>query len=208
MFHAFRPWVHAMTTRRQFIEGAMATGIAAASVPAGATALGLTGAGGSYLRLERVIFDERFADAIAFAAVARRQSVATSAVKGSIHDLWYQDLSCRWRDGKYPIAGITDFRALFLLEMMAGDVGLRVVYRAHHLESNGTRTHRVFGPAERRGAIRSRLSGAGADWARSAAGVALGWPEYPTNVAPGGSNVLSAGIQALGPGTLISWIIR
>ena len=110
----------------------MAAAIAAAALPGVATALGLNADGDSYLRLERVVFDERFADARAFAEEARRRSVRTSAINGSIHDLWYHDLFYHWRDAKYPIAGITDHRALFLLEMMATDAGMR---RSSHTPS-------------------------------------------------------------------------
>jgi hypothetical protein len=103
---------------------------------------------------------------------------------------------------------MTDFRALFLLEMMAGDAGMRVVYRAHHHEANGTHAHRVFGPAGQREVVATGLSKARAGWAPHAAEVVLSWPKSPTNPARGGSDVVRAGIHALGPRTLISWIIR
>jgi hypothetical protein len=197
-----------MTTRRQFIEGTLAAGIATATVTGVATTLGLNADGGSYLRLERVVFDERFTDARAFAAVAQRRSVATSAIDGSIHDLWYHDLYYRWRDEKSPIAGITDHRALFLLEMMAADAGMRVVHRIHHHESKGAFAHRIFGPLERRDETLFRLSTARADWARRAADIVMSWPTSPTPVASGRSDILSSKLQALDARTLISWVIR
>jgi hypothetical protein len=197
-----------MATRRQFIEGAMAAGIATATIPGVATALGLNADAGSCLRLERVVFDERFADARAFADQARRRCVETSAIDGSIHDLWYHDLYYRWRDEKSPIAGITDHRALFLLEMMAADAGMRVVHRVHHQESNGTYAHRVFGPLEQRDELSMRLSRARTDWARSAADIAMSWPDSPTPVASEHSDILSAKLQALDARALVSWVIR
>jgi hypothetical protein len=196
-----------MATRRRFIEGAVAAGIAAATGPGAATALGLETNGGSYLRLERVVYDQRFAAARAFAAVARRRSVRTSAISGSIHDLWYHDLYYRWSDADYPIAGITGHRALFLLEMMAADAGLRVVHRIHHHESNGTYAHRVFGPLERQDEVLTRLSNAHAGWARRAAEIVMSWPNSPTFSASGRSNILSARPQELDARTLISWVI-
>ena len=197
-----------MTTRRQFIEGVVAAGIAAVPVHAAATAPNWHSDGGSHLRLERVVFDEGFADARAFSEEARRRSVRTSAIDGSIHELWYHDLFYRWRDSQTPIAGMTDHRALFLLEMMAADVGMRVVHRVHHHESNGTYSHRIFGPLERRDEIMIWLSKARADWARCAADIVTSWPSSPTAINSGRSDILSARLQALDARTLISWIIR
>ena len=197
-----------MTTRRRFIEGAMAAGVIAASVPRGATALGLASDDGEHVRFERVVFDERFAKARAFGAEARRRSARTSAINGSIHNLWYDDLSLRWREAKAPVAGMTDYRALFLLEMMAADVGMRVVHRVHHIEVSGTHAPRVFGPLERRAELLSLLQEPDADWVRSAAGIVMTWPKAPAPIASGRSDVLSARHQAVDGQTLISWIIR
>lgn len=197
-----------MTTRRQFIEGAVAAGIAAVPVHAVATTPGWSTAESSHLRLERVVFDERFADARDFAEQARRRSVRTSAIDGSIHDLWYHDLFYRWSDAQAPVAGMTDYRALFLLEMMAADAGMRVVHRIHHHESNGVYAHRIFGPLERRDEMMTRLPNAGAAWARCAADIVTSWPSSPTTSASRHSDILSARVQALDARTLISWVIR
>jgi len=198
-----------MTTRRQFIEGAIAAGAAVATVaPSIVKAFALDADMGSHLRLERVVFDERFANSSIFAEESRKRFVKTSAIDGSIHDLWYHDLYYRWRDDKSPIAGITDHRALFLLEMMAADAGMRVVHRVHHHELNGSYAHRIFGPLERRDGLAMQLSRAHTDWARSAADIAMSWPDSPTPVASEHSDILSAKLQTLDTKTLVSWIIR
>jgi hypothetical protein len=197
-----------MTTRRQFIEGAIATGVSVAAVtPSIAHALALDTDTGSYLRLERVVFDERFAPARIFAEEARKRFVNTSAINGSIHELWYNDLYYHWRDKKSPTAGITDARSLFLLEMMANDAGMRVVHRVHHAESAGTYDHRVFGPLQRRDELTARMSGVQANWARHAADIVTSWPSATTSTAPQHSNILSAKLQALDARSLVSWII-
>ena len=196
-----------MTTRRRFIEGAMAAGVVAAGVPRDATALGAASDNGEHVRLERVVFDERFVRARALAAEARRRSTRTSAIAGSIHALWYHDLSLRWREAQSPVAGMTDHRALFLLEMMAADVGMRVVHRVHHFEVSGTHAPRVFGPLERRAELLSLLQEPDADWVRSAAGIVMTWPKAPTPIASGRSDILRARHQAVDGQTLISWII-
>jgi hypothetical protein len=196
-----------MTTRRQFIEDAFAAGIAAVPIHAAATAPSWKTHGTSHLQLERIVFDEGFADACDFSEEARRRSSRTSAINGSIHDLWYHDLFYRWRDSQSPIAGMTDHRSLFLLEMMAADAGMRVVHRVHHHESNGIYSHRIFGPLERRDEIMIWLSKARADWARCAADIVTTWPSSPTAIDSKRSDILSARLQALDARTLISWII-
>lgn len=196
-----------MTTRRHFIEGAVVAGIATAGVTSVARALGFEAETSFRLRLERVVFDERFAAAHGFADQARRRSVRISPIGESVHDLWYDDLYYRWRDAKAPTAGITDHRALFLLEMMAGDAGMRVVHRVHHHESGGVLVHRPFGPLALRDGLSSQLSRAGADWARRAADIVTAWPSDATSTAPSLSNVLDAKSQPLDAHTLISWVI-
>jgi hypothetical protein len=197
-----------MTTRRRFIEGAIATGLLAAAMPRRATALVRRTDDAAHVRLERVVYDGRFADAHAFAQEARLQSVATSAIDGSVHDLWYDDLFHRWKSAKRPIAGMTDHRALLLLAMMAGDAGMRVVHRVHHHQAGGAHVPRVYGPTARRAEIMARLSAADTGWAQAAAGIVTSWPEAPTPVAANRSDILAARSQALDSATLVSWLIR
>jgi hypothetical protein len=195
-----------MTTRRRFIEGAMASGLLAAAVPRAATAMVRGPQDPATLRLERVVYDERFAEARAFAQEARRRSLATSAIDGPVNDLWHDDLFHRWRDARRPIAGMTDHRALLLLEMMAADAGLRVVHRVHHYQAGGVHGPQVFGPVDRRFELVVRLSGT--DWPEAAAGIVAEWPAAPTPLAPGRSDILAGRSRALNSNTLVSWLIR
>ena len=186
----------------------MASGLLAAALARSARALVRDTQDPATLRLERVVYDERFAEARAFAQAARQRSVATSAIDGPVHDLWYDDLFHRWSDAKRPIAGMTDHRALLLLEMMAADAGMRVVHRVHHHQAGGAHAPRVFGPRARRAELSARLCGAGADWATAAAIIVTGWPTTPTPVSLERSDILSARSQALDPQSLVSWLIR
>jgi hypothetical protein len=197
-----------MTTRRRFIEGAMATGLLAAAMPRAATAIVRGADDAPHVRLERVVYDGRFADAQAFGQQARLQSVATSVIDGSVHDLWYDDLFHRWNGAKRPIAGMTDHRALLLLEMMAADAGMRVVHRVHHHQAGGAHVPRVYGPTARRAEILARLSAADTGWAQAAAGIVTSWPVVPTAVSSDRSDILAARSQALDSATLVSWLIR
>ena len=189
------------------MQGALAAGMVAAPASRVAAALGLDTVGGERLRIERVVFDERFAVARAFADEARSLAARTSAISGAVHGLWYHDLFHRWKEGKYPVGGMTDYRALFVLEMMAADAGMRVVHRVHHHEAGGTHAPRVFGPVVRKEELLAKLSGSGPGWARSAAGIVMDWPKSPTPGASGRSDILQAKLAAVDARTPISWII-
>jgi hypothetical protein len=128
-------------------------------------------------------------------------------VPGDVTDLWYHDLYYRWRQSPAAIAGMTRHSSLFGLEMMAGDVGMRVIYRAHHRPGqNGAITHEVFGPsaAQRR---QAELRGPEADWSRTAANIVMTWPADMTAISKAQSNIAGADQKRVGSETLISWII-
>jgi hypothetical protein len=204
--------MHRMTTRRTFLERAVAVGAAAVSTtmltPGISAPLGSDAATSAPLALERVLFDERFAAARLFAAQAQSKGATTTAINGSIHDLWYTDLYHRWREGRSPIAGITDFRSLFLLEMMAADAGMQIVHRVHHHAADGAGSHRIFGPLARRVELQDRFAIAQHDWAQCAADIVTSWPAHSALPIARRSDIADAAIQELDARTLISWIIR
>jgi hypothetical protein len=199
-----------MTTRRTFIGRTVAVGAATMSAttmsPATSAALGLDADTAAGLPLERVLFDERFASARLFAAQAQSNGATTTAINGSIHDLWYTDLYYRWRETSSPIAGITDFRSLFLLEMMAADAGMQVVHRVHHHAGDGAGSHHIFGPLARRVELQDRFSVAQNHWAQCAADIVTSWPAQ-LSWSANRSDIASAAMQQLDARTLISWII-
>ena len=75
------------------------------------------------------VFDERFDECLAFAGEMNRRGVVTSGIRGDVAKLWYEDLRARLRQGPAPIAGLTDRLALFCLEELARDVGMKVFFR-------------------------------------------------------------------------------
>jgi hypothetical protein len=197
-----------MTTRRQFMEGAIAAAASVAVLAPGIAAAREPGNdAGSRLRLGRVVFDERFAGARDFGDEARKHSINTSAINGAVHDLWYDDLYYRWRDARSPTAGMTDARTLFLLEMMATDARMRVVHQIHHIDTGGALAHHIYGSLQQRAGFAARLSGGPTDWARRAARIAMAWPGSAAPTGNAGSDILDARGQALGGQTLVSWII-
>ena len=200
-----------MTTRRKFIGTALAVGaatVSAAVIAPSVRSAPAPGAGqATYLPLERVLFDVRFDASAPFAAAARSRSAMTSAIENAVHDLWYADLYHHWRDRRAPIAGLTDFRTLFLLEMMAADAGMRVVHRIHHHRIGTAYSHDVFGPLAHRAELKGRMVGAQHAWEQEAAGIVTRWPNHLVTADARHSDILLAKRQELDLQTPISWII-
>jgi hypothetical protein len=112
--------------------------------------------GRAYIAFHRAVFDERFAECRAFAAELRSAGVFTSAIRGDVADLWYDDLRVQLSETRLPVAGLTDRAALFCLEELARDVGMRVIFRADHIiDQNGHTEHTPVGPASLAAGIRS-----------------------------------------------------
>ena len=104
----------------------------------------------------RAVFDERFEDSLAFAGELNRLGVVASGIRGDVAELWYEDLRSHLREGPAPIVGLTDRTALFCLEELVRDVGLKVFFRVDHLiDRNGHVLHRGVGPASLVEAVRS-----------------------------------------------------
>jgi hypothetical protein len=157
------------------------------------------------LPLHRVIFDERRPAARAFAGNLRALAVPTLGFDGDVTDFWYDDLDLRWREAPCPIAGLTAEGALFCLERLAWDRGLRVVWRARHRPlPDGTVEHVLQGPF----GTRSRFCAlcAVAPWERAAATVIA-------TAAASSATCRSANRSAPGfadeswPEPLVSWMI-
>jgi hypothetical protein len=89
--------------------------------------------GREHIAFHRAVFDERFAECRAFAAELRSAGVFASAIRGDVAELWYGDLRVHLSENRLPIAGLTDRAALFCLEELARDVGMRVIFRADHI---------------------------------------------------------------------------
>ena len=97
---------------------------------------------------QRAVFDERFAECRAFAAELQSAGVRASAIRGDVAKLWYDDLRVHLNENRSPIAGLTDRPALFCLEELARDVGMRVIFRADHImDQDGHAQHTAVGPA-------------------------------------------------------------
>lgn len=134
-----------MANRRQFIQSGLA--LSAMSVPAASVLA--AGALTPALRLERFVLDARFVQAASAAGGAASRGASIAAFSGGdLTALWYHDLDLRWKRRPMALAGVTGNDALFVLETLAADRGMRVVYRGEHaVQRTGRVTHALRGPA-------------------------------------------------------------
>lgn len=156
-----------MVSRREILQG----GIAVTSLPiVSHVAWGKTPADAPPLPLYKVIYDERFGESRSFGDEARRLGAPVHAIRGDITSLWYDDLYVRWRNGAAAIAGLTAHGALFCLERLAWDAGMRVVFRADG--------RAIEGPAAM---VRASHDLRGTDWSCRVAGLVLSCPADVSN---------------------------
>lgn len=122
-----------MANRRQFIQSGLA--LSAIALPGLLPVFPGVPAGGrdrsrSALRIERFVFDNRFPEAVEAARHAASQGIRVAETSGDMTDLWYDDLDRRWKEAPMRLAGMTTWHGLFVLETLAADRRMRVVYRS------------------------------------------------------------------------------
>lgn len=149
-----------MTNRREFLQAA--TLLSAAPLLAGRAAYAAARGSRTFTA---VVFDTRHPQARDFAAQAGARGVPVRAVEADITDLWQDELRRRWQAGAAPLAGLTERPALFLLERLAWEHDLRVVYAAEHtLDDRGAAVHRLQRTAA--AGLAAELAAAGRNWPR------------------------------------------
>jgi hypothetical protein len=185
-----------MITRR----GLLQTGTAALS----ATALGVKPFAANQAppaRIHRVLYDLRYAPSTAFGAEAARAGFATRPFDGDITEVWYHELYPLWRERPAAIAGMTAEGAVFCLERLAWDAGMRVTFRVDHRTLEDGSVEHIPG-SDAAAAVTLALRKAGSQWARESA--RLMTRALPGIVAPSGPHHDTGP-----PGTpsLVSWVI-
>ncbi len=160
-----------MVSRRRFIESSVAGSLAgafavwasnagaASAVLRGEEVSGPAGLGSRALPRETktsrrmplyaVVFDERFVDGVRFGREAAQLGLPTRGLRGDVTDFWYAELHPLWKRQARPLAGLTAYAALFCLERLAWDHGMRVVYHGEHIPfSSGEIEHVLYGSAK------------------------------------------------------------
>jgi hypothetical protein len=97
--------------------------------------------------LDGFVFDNRFIESGEAASSAGRHGAKLHEIDGDVTDLWYRHLDLHWRNKPGAFAGITGGDALFVIENLAWDRRLRVVYRGRHAPPvGGLVEHVLTGP--------------------------------------------------------------
>jgi len=186
-----------MTDRREFLQAAAVL----TTTPLTSRAFA---ASGSAARLDAVVVDSRHEAARIFGDYAGLAGAPRRDVQGDITELWQKELAPRWRRAPAALAGLTERPALFLLERLAWDQGLRVVFEAEHLpDGNGGMQHRIVQSAD--ATLGRELTLAGADWPAVLADALIAGSRAVTpNALPSGA-AMAAHLSE--PVKLYSWII-
>jgi hypothetical protein len=196
-----------MASRREFLQ----VGVAALALPISARAASKPSAAAQAgesapAKLYKVIYDERHASSRAFAAEVARLGAPVHAIKGDITDLWFRDLDARWKKQPVAIAGLTEHGALFCLERLSWDHGMRVIYRADHTyRADGYMEHEFSG-SERMLREAVDLSSSGPDWSARVASLLTRCPAARAQASKL-TVVTPAARQAGDPEHLVSWVI-
>jgi hypothetical protein len=149
-------------SRRRFMTSGIAVSAAAslAAVPSvsrstSSDPLGLK------LPLNLALFDTRFPAAHAFARALAIRGVTLAPFDGDVTPVWFEQLDPVWRQYPLTVAGLTTEGALFCLEQLAWDNGMRVAYRGVHTASaEGGTKHVLETSVHRSHDVQGRLSGA------------------------------------------------
>lgn len=153
-----------------------------------------------------VIYDHRHREARTFRRRAAQWDAAIrGTLDGDITEIWQNDLSVLWKSKPAAIAGLTERPALFLLEQLGRDYGMRVFFQAEH-EANGKGAwiHRIVRSSNP--SLKGQLEAAGRAWPAVLADQLLTAPQEVASkdITPTGA-AMAAHLNE--PDKLYSWII-
>lgn len=131
-----------MTNRREVVTAGLAAALLART-----SAAGLAG-GGAFAgdaAARSFVADERRAQALAAARAAAARGASIRPLGGDVTRL-YESLDLAWRAAPFALAGLTTPNALFLIERLALDRGMRTAYRGiHRRAADGRYEHELLG---------------------------------------------------------------
>jgi len=115
-------------TKRDFVKGAAATVVVAATSQAAAGPTADAGYGAT-LAFDVVVYNEWFPQARTFADGLAARGARVLPVAGDAGRLWYDTLRALVSQGHRRIAGMTTHTDSLIIETLARDTGLRVSQR-------------------------------------------------------------------------------
>jgi len=135
-----------VTTRRQVIGAGLALSVLPRLVE---PRTGPASPGQRPVPVGRLLVDARFPDAVAMSTHAMPVREAVTAIGRDVLGLWHDQFLPAVRDGDLAVfGGVTNPTTLFLLQTLAADQRMRVVYRADHARAvRGVLRHVLSGPA-------------------------------------------------------------
>jgi len=145
-----------MTNRREFLRGAT---VLSATPLLNRVTIAIAG---ETVPLESVIYDSRHPAANEFATHAGMLGAPLLAIDGDITSVWQKKLVKHWQAAPAALLGLTERPALFLLERLAWEYGLRVVFEAEHVPDSAE--HRVIRTGD--AGLAHELAVAGRNWPR------------------------------------------
>ena len=197
-----------MTQRREFLQA----GLAVSALPLVSPMLGHAAtwsgealAASPAIPLYKIVFDDSLPETGAFAQQVARLGLQATPFTKDITDLWYRELDMAWRQQPLAIAGLTDFYALFVLERLAWDRGMRVLFRAEHRYGSANGIEHVLSGSQPMVDAAVRLSDAGADWPVLMANVVSRCAADCTTSAT--KRIIAAWQQPTADEPLYSWVI-
>jgi hypothetical protein len=189
-----------MTNRREFLQVAAAVSAAPMAARAAQATDGLF----QSPALHAVVVDRRFEASRAYGARWAESGLQVRTIDADVTRLWNEDLRLTWAQSPAGITGLTASPALFLLERLAWDHGMRVVFHAeHHPRRDGGLEHVILQGGA--GLAAADIAAAGDLWPETLARALEGHPARAEGLKP-----TTAG---LAPGydepveVLSSWVI-
>ena len=190
-----------MANRREFLQLSAATlGIMAAPVKA------LAGVDPSQVMpFQRVIYDERYEECLAFASAARAMGARTRGIREDVTELWYGDLRGELARNPGLIAGLTSASSAFLMELLGHDVFHHQVFKGEHKVNAGRLEAYRFEVPGYIAEHTSRLQTADRHWSIALAQLMSNYdhklPSYPR------TQVKSHQQSGISQPDLVSWVI-
>ena len=135
-----------MATRRQVIGAGLALSVLPGLVE---PRTGRASSGPRPVPVGRLLVDTRFPDAVAMSTHAMPARDAVTVIERDVLGIWHDQILPAVRDGDLAaFGGVTNPTALFLLQTLAADQQMRVVYRADHAQAvRGVMRHVLSGSA-------------------------------------------------------------
>lgn len=142
-----------MANRRQFLK----IGIASSSIPLAASAVKANTLRAFFsdtdeksIPFYKILADKRYPESMSFAEEMDARGFDIHVLEdGDPTVFWNEELREIWQTMPVAVAGVTNFRSMFVLQQLGRTYGTRVVYRGeHNFAENGQVNHRVEGPSK------------------------------------------------------------